>query len=57
MTDNEKLYEKAKEAIGELFSDLSVSRATARENLEALKGDIDAFLDCLQDNSEDGSDG
>ena len=45
--DNERLYEKALEAITELFSDSSVSRGTAIENLESLIQEIQIMIDSL----------
>ena len=45
---NEELLEKAKEAINELFGDMSVSQSTTRENLKELIGDIEVMLDGLQ---------
>ena len=42
---NDELYEKALDAITDLFCDLSVSVSTCRENLEALKDEIDICLD------------
>ena len=45
---NEELLEKAKEAINELLSDMSVSQSTTRENLKELIGDIEVMLDGLQ---------
>ena len=50
---NEELYEKALEAIKDLFSDMSVSQSDARANLESLKSEIDIMLDSLQ-NDEAG---
>jgi len=44
---NEELFEKAKEAIAELFSDMSVSQSTTRKNLNALVGEIEILLDTL----------
>lgn len=46
---NDQLYEEAKEAIDRLFSDTSVSRAEARENLRSLIGEIQTMLDTLED--------
>lgn len=46
---NEELLEKAKEAINELFGDMSVSQKTTRENLEELIGDIEIMIDGLKD--------
>ena len=46
---NEELFEKAKEAITDLFSDMSVPQSTTRENLNALVGEIEILLDTLQE--------
>ena len=48
---NEELYEKAKEAISELFNDNSVSQDDCRGNLEGLKEEIEVLLEAI---SEDG---
>jgi len=45
---NEELLEKAKEAISELFGDMSVSQDTTRENLEELIGDIKIMIEGLK---------
>lgn len=44
---NEELYEKAKQAITDLFSDNSVPQATTKENLNALMGEIEIMLNTL----------
>jgi hypothetical protein len=54
---NEKLYQAADEAITALFSDRSVSRAKARENLEKLKDEIDVMIDSLERDEEEDLDG
>jgi len=46
---NEELLEKAKEAINELFGDMSVSQQITRENLNDLIGAIEIMLDGLKD--------
>jgi hypothetical protein len=46
-TENENLYEQAKKAIDELFSDRSVSQEAAAENLRALRDEIAVLLDSL----------
>ena len=45
---HDKLYERAKEAIAEPFSDKSVSRARTRESLEALRDEIDLLIETLK---------
>jgi hypothetical protein len=47
MTKNEKLLERAKEAINELFSDQSVSPTECKENLQDLKDEIELQIDSL----------
>lgn len=47
--DNQELYDLALEAITKLFSDTSVSRSTAKENLENLKDEINVLLSTLED--------
>jgi hypothetical protein len=44
---NEELYEKAMKAITDLFSDLSVSKAETKENLENLSGEIQVMIESL----------
>lgn len=46
---NDELYEKALQAITDLFSDKSVSQSEARRNLETLIGEIQIMIDTLQD--------
>jgi len=46
---NEELYEKAVEAITELFSDSSVSQSTAKKNLNSLIGEIEILISTLSD--------
>ena len=50
---NEELYEKAKQAIDDLFGDRSVSISTCKENLRTLQGEIDIMLEALE-NDESG---
>lgn len=45
---NEELYEKAMEAITDLFGDMSVSTSTTKENLNTLIGEIQIMIDGLQ---------
>lgn len=49
---NEELYDDALEAITTLFSDQSVSRSRARENLKSLMGEIEIMLATLEDEEE-----
>jgi hypothetical protein len=49
---NEKLYEKAMEAISELFGDVSVSKSTTRENLNTLLAEIQVMIEALGDDEE-----
>jgi hypothetical protein len=44
---NEELYQKAIDAINELFSDRSVLISECRTNLWALRSEIDTMLDAL----------
>jgi uncharacterized protein (UPF0147 family) len=44
---NEELYQKAIDAINELFSDRSVPISECRTNLWALRSEIDTMLDAL----------
>ena len=44
---NEELYEKALEAVTELFSDLSVTKTETKDNLQDLVGEIESMLDSL----------
>lgn len=48
MSENEALYEKAMEAIMELYSDTSVSRAEAKVNLKSLMDEIRILLETLE---------
>lgn len=43
----ETLYDKAKEAIDELFGDKSVTQEEAKENLESLIGEIETMIESL----------
>lgn len=45
--DNEALYEGALKAVTTLFSDTSVSKEKAKENLESLRDEIDIMIDSL----------
>jgi len=45
--NNDELFEKARKAISELFSDTSVDADTTREKLEELHADIEGYLDTL----------
>lgn len=49
MSTNERLYKRAEEAIQELFSDTSVERETAKENLQGLRDHIATLIDSLED--------
>lgn len=44
---NEDLYQKALDAITELFGDDSVDADKAEENLRALKDEIDVMIDSI----------
>ena len=50
--DNEQLYEQAKTAIDELFSDTSVSQEKAMENLQGLISEIHILMDALTEDME-----
>lgn len=41
------LYDKAKNAIDELFCDKSVTQEEAKENLESLIGEIEVMIETL----------
>ena len=43
----ENLYEKAKKAIDELFSDESVTQEETKENLESLMNEIQTLIETL----------
>jgi hypothetical protein len=45
---NEELYEEARKAIENLFSDMSVSKRETVKNLNSLIGDIEVFITVLQ---------
>lgn len=47
MKTNDQLYDEAKEAISELFSDRSVAAQTTRINLETLMDEIQIMVDSL----------
>jgi len=46
--NNEELYKAALKAINELFSDRSVSKEKAVDNLESLREEIDILIETLQ---------
>ncbi len=46
---NEELYDEAVKAATALFGDSSVSQSETRSQLEALKNEIDAMLDTLEE--------
>jgi hypothetical protein len=46
--NNEELYKNALDAINKLFSDRSVSKEKAIENLEGLKEEIDTLIETLE---------
>ena len=50
---NDELYEKALDAIQELFGDDSVSQSRARKNLGALKDEIDVMIETLDADDAD----
>ncbi|MFH1722907.1 MAG: hypothetical protein ABH950_09925 [Candidatus Altiarchaeota archaeon] len=47
--DNEQLYEQARNAIEELFSDTSVSQEKAMENLQSLISEIQSMVEALKE--------
>lgn len=47
MTENEKLYDRANQAIHDLCSDTSVPVEKTKENLDLLRDEIDVLLDGL----------
>ena len=47
MAENEKLYDRANQAIHDLFMDQSVSKEKAKENLQGLRDEIDILIDSL----------
>lgn len=49
MARSDELYDRAVEAISELFGDTSIPKIVTRENLEALKDEIDAMIESLED--------
>jgi hypothetical protein len=53
---NQELYDKAKEAIDELFGDTTVSISKCRSNLNGLIGKINLMLDTLEENDDDNDD-
>ncbi len=48
MTNNKELFDRAMEAVTELFEDRSVSKEKAIENLEALQSEIDMLIEGLK---------
>ena len=46
---HEELYEKAMEAISELFGDTSVSQGETKASLNTLIGEIEIMIDTLDD--------
>jgi len=48
MSLNKKLYQKAVTAINDLYSDLSVSRKEAFDNLNSLIEEIEIMKECLE---------
>lgn len=48
MTKNGRLYEKALEAIKELFSDMSVSQEDTRAALKSLANEIELLIEMLE---------
>jgi hypothetical protein len=47
-SENDKLYDAALEAIEKLFTDVSVSKTTARQNMESLRDEIDVMIKALR---------
>jgi hypothetical protein len=47
MDTNDELYEDALDGITKMFSDTTVPRGKTKENLEALRDEIDTMLDVL----------
>ena len=43
-TNHEKLIDRAKASIDEVFSDTSVSRGTTRDSLETIMNHVDDYL-------------
>lgn len=50
--DNQQLYEKALNAITELFNDKSVSISDALKNMKNLCDEINIFIDLLERDME-----
>ena len=46
---HESLRQAAKEAVGNLFSDTTVSRETTLDALEELQDEIDVLVQCIYD--------
>jgi hypothetical protein len=44
---NEELYDRALEAISELYSDRRVSKNKCRENMKELAGEIECMIESL----------
>jgi hypothetical protein len=51
-SQNKILYEKALEAIKELFGDTSVGVSTAKRNLNSLIGEIQIMVEALEHDEE-----
>ncbi len=41
-------YERAREAVGELFRDTSVSQEDTKRSLQAIRDEIDIYMDTLE---------
>jgi hypothetical protein len=53
---HQELYDKAVEALSNLFSDPSVSPSVTRKSLEELKGEINIYIDALDlDDAQEGA--
>ena len=50
---NDELYDKAREAIQDLWSDTSVSKSEARQNLNGLISEIYIMLESLGSEDDD----
>ena len=53
MTKNEHLIKAAEKAVQELFEDQSVSKSTARQNLNDVITQAETLLETLGDEDED----
>jgi len=49
---NDELYDQAKKAIDELYSDMSVSQETTIENLETLIAEMEIMIDALEEDMD-----